>query len=664
MTNSIDQKLLEDIKYGTNIVTGDEYLNTLMAIADVATEMVSKTLGPYGKTTLIDDGSFTYPTKDGWNVLKRLRFNDPIFNTLYRVLQQVSFDLVSKVGDGTTSSFIGATIFMHKISEFLEENPDIRQTDFTDILNSVVDEIIEKLNTDKYVHKIDPEGDFEDIYRIADIASNNNEELSRMIQDIYVQTGNPNIYVDFDKGYKLYSEIQTGYKLDCKPVNQKGYRNSDDGTFKLTERSMIAFFDHNVNYNEHEKIIAGLSRYASAHNCTVFVMAPFFDDILMNVIGTSINSMLQRNQVPNIMLIQVPLSHPIHREYLKDMVMLTNGQIFDYGKVRAFNVLAHNQTAAEEDKMEDALLDSDQYNFESPEQIISLCVGKINNITVAEKYIILQDYETIVNQQYYQNVLKDVKEEFIRLKDKVDKSTNTFQKEYMDAYQHYVKLYGKMGVIHVGGSSELEKHCLRDAVDDAVLACRSAYDNGYIRGLNLTMLSVIKDIAQNEESTKEKAEIRHVLFETYMDLSYKVMENKYFEDDDREVTLPDGSIQTMNNREIMSVAIKNHYGYDLVNDVLMTDDENTVINSTSTDIEILRGMVSILSIMLTSNQFLSINRNFDRVVGRQQQREEKLSMQRELTRATAAEVFRVYMESMKKLNKDPRDPFEALKKNC
>lgn len=664
MTNSIDQKLLEDIKYGTNIVTGDEYLNTLMAIADVATEMVSKTLGPYGKTTLIDDGSFTYPTKDGWNVLKRLRFNDPIFNTLYRVLQQVSFDLVSKVGDGTTSSFIGATIFMHKISEFLEENQDIRQTDFTDILNSVVDEIIEKLNTDKYVHKIDPEGDFEDIYRIADIASNNNEELSRMIQDIYVQTGNPNIYVDFDKGYKLYSEIQTGYKLDCKPVNQKGYRNSDDGTFKLTERSMIAFFDHNVNYNEHEKIIAGLSRYASAHNCTVFVMAPFFDDILMNVIGTSINSMLQRNQVPNIMLIQVPLSHPIHREYLKDMVMLTNGQIFDYGKVRAFNVLAHNQTAAEEDKMEDALLNSDQYNFESPEQIISLCVGKINNITVAEKYIILQDYETIVNQQYYQNVLKDVKEEFVRLKDKVDKSTNTFQKEYMDAYQHYVKLYGKMGVIHVGGSSELEKHCLRDAVDDAVLACRSAYDNGYIRGLNLTILSVIKDILGNDTESKEKNDIRHVLFETYMELSYKVMENKYFEDDTREVALPDGSMQTMNNREIMSAAIKNHYGYDLVNDVLMTDDENTVINSTSTDIEILRGMVSILSIMLTSNQFLSINRNFDRVVGRQQQREEKLSMQRELTRATAAEVFRVYMESMKKLNKDPRDPFAALKKDC
>lgn len=660
----MDQKLLEDIKYGTNIVTGDEYLNTLMAIADVATEMVSKTLGPYGKTTLIDDGSFTYPTKDGWNVLKRLRFNDPIFNTLYRVLQQVSFDLVSKVGDGTTSSFIGATIFMHKISDFLEKNQDIRQTDFTDILNSVVDEIIEKLNTDKYVHKIDPEGDFEDIYRIADIASNNNEELSRMIQDIYVQTGNPNIYVDFDKGYKLYSEIQTGYKLDCKPVNQKGYRNSDDGTFKLTERSMVAFFDHNVNYNEHEKIIAGLSRYASAHNCTVFVMAPFFDDILMNVIGTSINSMLQRNQVPNIMLIQVPLSHPIHREYLKDMVMLTNGQIFDYGKVRAFNVLAHNQTAAEEDKMEDALLNSDQYNFESPEQIISLCVGKINNITVAEKYIILQDYETIVNQQYYQNVLKDVKEEFVRLKDKVDKSTNTFQKEYMDAYQHYVKLYGKMGVIHVGGSSELEKHCLRDAVDDAVLACRSAYDNGYIRGLNLTILSVIKDILGNDTESKEKNDIRHVLFETYMELSYKVMENKYFEDDTREVTLPDGSMQTMNNHEIMSAAIKNHYGYDLVNDVLMTDDENTVINSTSTDIEILRGMVSILSIMLTSNQFLSINRNFDRVVGRQQQREEKLSMQREMTRATAAEVFRVYMESMKKLHKDPRDPFAALRKDC
>lgn len=638
MSETIDKELFDDINYGTNIITGKEYLDTVITIADVASNMVSKTLGPYGKTTIIDDGSFTYPTKDGWSVLKRLRFNDPIFNTLYRVLQQVSFDLVSKVGDGTTSSFIGATVFMHKIRDYAKNN-DFRQADFLKVLNEVVEDVIDALENSKYVKKIDVNGDFDDIYRIASVASNGNIELSEMIQKIYKETQNPNIYVELDKGYKLTTEIQTGYKFDCAAVNQKAYRNTDDGTFKLSERSMIAFFDHNVNFNEHEKIISGLSRYASAHNCTVFIMAPFFDDVLLNIIGTSINSMLQQGQVPNIMLIQVPLSHSIHREYLKDMVMLTNAQLIDYGKVRAFNVLVHNQTAKPDDVMEDALLNTDQYHFETPQDIIDMCIGKINNITVGEKYIMLSDFESIVNQTLYTNTLEEVRNTFVNMKDKMNKSTNNLQREFMDAYQHYVKLYGKMGIIHVGGASELEKHCLKDSVDDAVLACRSAYDNGYIRGLNLAMMNVI-DSLFTEDMEQTRHDILSMLKDTFFEMSMTVLRNKYEDDVKRDAFTPNGSA-LLNNEGILKTALSHEYGYDLVTETFMTDDNCEVINSVSTDVEILRGMVSILSTMLTSNQFLSINRNFDRTVGRQQQRDEKIALQKDMASAITNAVLDV-----------------------
>ena len=166
--------LYDDIKYGTNIITEEEYLETIMTIADVASEMVEKTLGPYGRTTIIDDGTFTYPTKDGWSVLKRLRFNDPVFNTLYGVLKQVSFDLVSRVGDGTTSAFVGAGIFMHKIIEYRKNN-DFRQADFLGQLNDVVEDVITNLSESDYVKKINVDGDFEDICQLAYVASNGNK---------------------------------------------------------------------------------------------------------------------------------------------------------------------------------------------------------------------------------------------------------------------------------------------------------------------------------------------------------------------------------------------------------------------------------------------------------------------------------------------------------
>lgn len=648
--NNIDKTLYEDITYGTNIITGKEYLDTIMTIADVASDMVVKTLGPYGKTTIIDDGTFTYPTKDGWSVLKRLRFNDPIYNTLYKVLQQVSFELVNRVGDGTTSSFVGATIFMHKIIDYMNEHEDFRQADFLNALNEVTDTIINTLKSSKYVKKIDITKDFSDIYKIADVASNGNHELSKMIQEIYQKTQNPNIYVTLDSGHKSFAEIQTGYKLDCNPVNQKKYRNTDEGTYTLNERSMIAIFDHNVNYTEHQYIISGLSRYAQAHKCTVFILAPHFDDIISGIIGTSIDRLLQNGQIPNIMMVQVPLSGAtIQKKYLSDMVLLTNAQLFGYGKVRAFNVLANNEKAvSEEDKIEDALLQVDNYNFTTPEEVISSCVGYANKVVVGENYFLIQDYETIVNETVYRNTLEDVEKEYLTLKEKANKSTTILHKEYMDAYQHYIKLFGKMGIIHVGGTSELEKHCTKDTVDDAVLACRSAFDNGYIRGLNLTTLTIMGELSDEFSEDTLKYAIASMLYDTFFEMSLKVLNNKYSDSIVRKVTVIHPSetevLNEMTNTSILNYALQNQMEYNLVNDTMRSDKDAMIVNSVSTDVEILRGIVSILSTMLTSNQFLSINRNFDRNMGRQQQMQTKIEYHNQLARAITTSVVDILTE--------------------
>lgn len=624
--------LYEDIKYGTNIITEEEFRKTIVTIADVASEMVEKTLGPYGKTTIIDDGVKTYPTKDGWSVLKRLRFNDPVFNILYEILKQISWELNRTVGDGTTTSFIGASIFLHKIFDFLDKNPGKRQVDILGILKEIAVQVEERLRTSKYLKHIDASKEYDDIFKIAMVSSNGNKELSLIIQDIYKKTNNPNIYATLDDSKTLSYDVQTGYRYDCNPINQKGYRNTDEGTFVLKERSLAVVFDHTVTYNEHDKIITGLSRYASTHRATLFIFAPHFDDIIMTILKTNIESLLQQGQIPNIMLIQVPLSDTIHRKYLSDLILLFNAQLFDYGKVRAFNVMVHNQTASAEDKIEDALLNTDQYKFAEPSEIIDLCVGKINDITVGEKYILIRDYETIVNQNLYKNTIDDLRKEYETLRDKSTKSSSgTLSKDYREAYQHYTKLSGNMGVIKVGGMSDLEKNCLKDSVDDAILACKSAYENGYIRGLNITMIEVLNDLKQqrswyiNGREGSIVTDLISLLEEVFVELSIRVMNNKYgVNGEPADVSVPSGLMRDgskITKQAIIEIAAQNHLGFDLVNDTLLKDKECYIINSVATDIEILNGMISILSTVLTSNQFLSINRNYDRIVGQRQKME-------------------------------------------
>ena len=104
--NWVSEEKIDEIQMGMNLVKGDEYRETLAGISASVSDVLVKTLGPYAATTTIDDGTFTYPTKDGWSVLNRLRFADVIHETLFKFIKQISFALNSKVGDGTTTTLV------------------------------------------------------------------------------------------------------------------------------------------------------------------------------------------------------------------------------------------------------------------------------------------------------------------------------------------------------------------------------------------------------------------------------------------------------------------------------------------------------------------------------------------------------------------------------
>lgn len=623
----MDEKFYDDIRYGTNIIPEEEYIQTLITIADVASDMVVKTLGPYGKTTMLNDGVDTYPTKDGWNVLNSLRFSDPVYNTLYSVLKKISFDMVSVVGDGTTGGFVGAVRFMHNILAYIE-GKNLRQKDVINMIQHVGNKIIEKLENSEYVKTIDPSGDFREIENISMVASNENKELSQIIRKIYQDTKNPNIYVTIDPGSKLTYEIQKGYKLDCNPIMQMNYINTDDQTYLQNNPSMIMIFDHTVNYQEHNQLISAISQYANMIGETVFILAPHFDDVLSHVIGSSIESMIQQQKVPNIMLIQVPLSNNAQRDYLSDLVLLTNAQVMDYGKVRAFNVMVHNMTH-QDDKIEDALLNSAQYHFETTQDLIESCMGHMRRVIIGRKYLLLQEYESIVNQKVYKEKMKMVEEVYKEEKAKAEKSSTPLLNSYLAAYQHYTKLHGNLGVIKVGGISDLEKKFLKDTVDDAVLACRSAYENGYITGLNLTTLWTIHDMNYNDTHMVENElydDILKIFYVSIFYLTMDVLRNELEDDTDGiNVTIinkdSDNQKVRLTYREIINKCVDEKSSYNIITRTIKPDEHAEIVNSVKTDVEMIRAIVSILSTVLTSNQFLTVNRSFDRVTGLKQREE-------------------------------------------
>jgi hypothetical protein len=338
--------------------------------------------------------------------------------------------------------------------------------------------------------------------------------------------------------------------------------------------------------------------------------------------------MLQKNQIPNIMMVQIPLSLEVQRQYLSDVVMLTNAQVFDYGKVRLCNIMTTNQSLPEGEKIDDPLFHIPEYKFESPEDVIGTCLGTSTKITITDKYLIFQEYDRVVNETILKNTTEEARITYVNAKEKANKSTTMLNKDYMDAYQRYTKLVGKMGVIKVGGSSELEKHCVKDTVDDSVLACRSAYDNGYITGLNISLLRIIDKIIQSDDVEEDSLEyeILCIFYDAFKEVSVLVMLNSYdnttsadIDDIFKLVHYPNKSEPKLESFEsIIEKCINTNYNFNLITDSYETPENCNVINSISTDVEILNAITGILSLMLTSNQFLSVNRSYDRKISKQQ----------------------------------------------
>ena len=340
------------IRAGSNVIDGADYKETLLSVAHIAAEYLAKTLGPFAHTTVIDDGSFRYSTKDGWSLASRLTFNDPTANSLFYFIRSISFSLVSKVGDGTTTAIVGADKFVEQWMND-EALQNVRQKDILDALDALKEKVIADLH--EQAHPIDPSGDFEDIYRIAYTSSNSDESLARMIQEIYQKTGNPNIYVDFANVRQTKYEIQNGYKLDCNPKMLQHFINTDSGEYKVGPGDCVGFFfNHNLTYSQHRKIVSEIFRYinevskARKHRTVAVLFAPYFDDTLAETIKNSNEVDISQNHLPLMLMVQVPQSNTNQQHFFSDACVINNAIVIDAPVVEAYTRLTEPENFTEE----------------------------------------------------------------------------------------------------------------------------------------------------------------------------------------------------------------------------------------------------------------------------------------------------------------------------
>ena len=603
----------DTVRAGMNVITGDEFKKNFVAVASMASENLSKTLGPYAHTTLIDDGASIYPTKDGWNIINRLQFGDGIQNSLYGMMKDVAFHLVTTVGDGTTTALVASNAMIQLMNneEYKSLIQKSRQRDFLESMSRVKDAIQRRLESPKYIHFVKPDNHYEDIYKIAMISSNENEEISEIIRKIYDETGNPNIHVNLGSGKKTDYEIQVGYRLDCKPLGLKSFVNYEGDLFKGRD-ILTLFINHNVTYAEHLELVRALMEIGSEKGIQILVFAPYFDDIVTGAIAQDSAMYIRAGKLPSVFPIQIPVTREVQKYFFEDAAMITKSLIFKGENLKEILDIAHprdeeGKPLALDNGMRALIIKQIKDKLES-------FLGVAPSILVAHNYVLFEDYDRESN--IFKATLEEVKKQYDEARTIAAKDMSPLNRNYMDISTRYIRLFGAMGIINVGAESELEQRCLKDSVDDAVLACRSAFTNGYVIGMNLATIGAALDTTVDPEMSSLDHKVANLIAKVFYNVTFQVMKNKYPDSHPFRSavwTAANGTKETA--EKIINICITQNIGYDIVEEKFTPWDNPIVINSVKTDVEIIGAMMSIVTYALTSNQMLSVNRKFDKEIG-------------------------------------------------
>lgn len=585
---AINEVLLKD-EMKTNIVNEEDTKDIINKVLTILSSAISKSLGPYGSTTIIKDiyNIDNKITKDGYSILNKISFKGELQGTILKIVKSISKSLVEEVGDGSTSSIVIAESLYKTLENFFNYEKSVARKDVLDFLNKLSKIIEEEVLKESIELK-----DVEQLKKIASISNNNDEEIGSLVA---------NIYKDLDfSGFinlELSPNENTFHKLTNGVEIERGYTNfifanqKDKVTCEF-EKPRFVLCNGELGEEDIFFVAELLSLTAASENPLVLIAREFSPEV--NAIINN-NKAKFKNKLP-IVAIEYNLSSLQKHEEFLDLAIYLNATMYD----------KYNG---------EVLTKQDAGNFYMNR------LGMANKITVNEKRTLI--VEGHFDSKEIEDRLKIIDKSEEELNEKANVADVTVEKYNLEKRRSQLK--GKIATLYIGGSSSLEKRTRKDLVEDSIFACKSAIKYGYVIGGNLIIPYIlytkgdeiidrlIKDESifigldsYDEKSginTNKKSEVIKQLVEDIKDSFlysfYKVIMNKY---DNKEKALEIINNCISNNKLSIFNLRTNEY-----EDITKTN----VINSAKTDIEIMNSVFSIIGLLASSNQMLAIEDIYD-----------------------------------------------------
>lgn len=417
---------------------------------------VKSTLGPNGNTVLIESPYHTQGitvTKDGVTVAKSVDLIDPVENLAVRMMKEAADKTATSAGDGTTTAIVLTEALVLGGLKHIKD--DMNRTEVLRHLVEISGKVVDRLR------RMSKKLSSSMLIDVASLSANNDREIGRIIAEVYKDVGKSGIVtVEKSQTSETYAETTMGLKFD------RGYLSP-------------------LFINDQKK-----------DECV-------FEDTMVLVADIEISNILQLENVlkPIItegkkLLIISPCSTNVVNTLAANVMK---------GNLKVCAVPPPNFGYKQHELMQDIALSvgATYFSEKTGDDLSHLNYGNLGH---AAKIIVSRDKTVIIKSDL--KIDKDaITERVEQLWQAHDQAKKKADKDFI--LERIASLTGGIGVIFVGGQTDIEQKELYDRVDDAVCAVRSALEEGVLPGAGKALAETSAEIVENENnSTEHKAAIQ------------------------------------------------------------------------------------------------------------------------------------------------------------
>ena len=438
-------------------ITGVELKSKLLQGIKKLNQAVSSTLGPGGRTVLIEDpASGIKVTKDGVTVAKAFtEVKDEIENIGAQLVKQVSIKSANEAGDGTTTSTLLTTVMVEEGLKLIDQGTS--PVEVKKGIDKAVSLVVSQLK--KQAQDITTE---DQIKQVATISGNNDEEVGSLIATAIEKVGREGIVsIEESKTGETELEVVEGMQFD------RGYKSpyfvTNNNTMQaVLEDPYVLIYDGRVVTAQ--ELIPVLNKVSAENKSLLLVAEDFGDEALATLIVNKMRGIVKACAV------KAPDFGERKTLLLEDLAVLTGGQVISKDKGLKLDKLGANQL--------DAYL------------------GKCRTVTVEK------EKTTVIDGKGTEEAITS---RTLEIKEQIERpGVSPYEKEKLQ--ERLGKLIGGVAIISVGGNSEIEIKEKKDRVEDALYATKAALAEGIIPGGGIALINAVRAIIKDtvEWSDNEK----------------------------------------------------------------------------------------------------------------------------------------------------------------